>query len=98
MFARLSVLLGLALAVAGCATLPKVGEASEGIPTFASEAQIDAYVAAQWREHEGVMRREAASGYEEPILVTGSRIESVAITNVQEEGVDEGGIVKATSE
>lgn len=98
MFARLSVLLGLSLAAAGCATLPKVGEASDGIPTFVSEAQIDAFVAAQWREHEGVMRREAASGYEEPILVTGSRIESVAITNVQEAGVDEGGIVKATSE
>ena len=93
---------GLGLLLAACASMPDAdpGPAAVGgaISTFESPEQIDAYLAAQRDELAYIRKRKQEEGYQERIVVTGSQIADVAITNTQEEGVDEGGIVKANSE
>lgn len=100
----------LALLASACATLPSEGPLSfrpadeidpDVIPTFTSAADVDAYIEAQQRERGAIAQRKEIEGWEDPnyITVTGSRIQKdIAITNTQVEGVDEGGIVKATTD
>ncbi len=93
----------LAVILGACATVPSYGPdpalTPGRVPTFTNAAQIDAYVEAQAEERAAIRQRKAAEGFEDYIVVTGSRIAGdVSITNTQEAGVDEGGIVKATSE
>ena len=94
------LILGMLLVSSGgaCASLPDPDSEPSRIATFANAAQIDAYIAAQEREKARIARRRDEEGHGDVIVVTGSRVQDVAITNVQEEGVDEGGIVKANSE
>ncbi|MEP0392078.1 MAG: beta-propeller domain-containing protein [Erythrobacter sp.] len=88
----------MVLVLGACTSLPPIERNPGSIPTFANEAEIDAYIAAQKREAKRLMAK-PGSGYQEGvIIVTGSRMQEVAITNNQEEGIDEGGIVKATGE
>jgi len=84
--------------LSACATLPAPPDDRSSVAMFESDAQIDAYTRAQKREAERERKRREQSGYEDMIVVTGSRMEAVPITNVQEQGVDEGGIVKATTD
>ncbi|MEM6909796.1 MAG: beta-propeller domain-containing protein [Pseudomonadota bacterium] len=85
--------------LAACASLPDPERGRIGIPTFANGEEIDAYIAAQRRARKAFYKRLRKAGApDDRIIVTGARAEEVSITNVQEAGVDEGGIVKATGE
>lgn len=82
----------------GCVSLPKSEGSDSGVPMFTSDAQVDRYFAELKREDErrAAQQDETGDGF---IVVTASkRVEEPTITNVQELGVDEGGIVKATPE
>ncbi|MXO83808.1 hypothetical protein GRI35_10575 [Altererythrobacter aestiaquae] len=69
------------------------------VPVFASEQAIDRYARSIDREKERIRALYEEGGEaDQYIVVTGSRVEGPNITNTQEEGVDEGGIVKATSD
>lgn len=100
--ARLNVLGGaiLAFGLSACASLPDPDRNPGSIPTFANAAEIDAYISAQNREEKRLIASRPDGGDEDatPIIVTASRVEEVSITNNQEAGIDEGGIVKATGE
>lgn len=86
----------LALLLGACASLPDPSPVGGGIPTFRDPGQVDAFIRKQRAEER---RQRALRGEDgDYIVVTGSRVEPVDITNVQEAGVDEGGIVKATGE
>lgn len=88
----LAVVTGVSLA--GCVTLPRSDGPDGNVPMFTSDAQVDRYFAALDKEAD--RRRKTTKPGDQLIVVTGSRIEAPSITNVQEAGVDEGGIVKAT--
>ncbi len=97
----------LAIGLSACATTPgssfKLTRelAPDAVPTFANEAQVDAYVRAQAAERVLIREQRERAGIDnsDRILVTGSRIVAdVSVTNTQEAGVDEGGIVKANTE
>lgn len=83
------------IGLAGCASLPKPRGPDFGVAVFEKPAQLDAYVRAQNRELKR-LRALDPDNDESEIIVTASKKTSVDITNTQEEGVDEGGIVKAT--
>ncbi len=88
----LAVVAGVSLA--GCVTLPRSDGPDGNVPMFTSDAQVDRYFAALDKEDD--RRRKTTEPGDQLIVVTGSRIEGPSITNVQEAGVDEGAIVKAT--
>ena len=84
--------------LAGCVTMPQSDGPDGTVPMFTSEAQVDRYFAAIARE---AARRTASDPAPDPsqyIVVTAAAAPSSTITNVQEAGVDEGGIVKATED
>ena len=104
---RLVAAIGLALVTGACATtgyssFKELDELDpDVVPTFANAAEVDAYLAAQERERAAIRARKEAEGYDDSnyIVVTGSHaLEDIAITNTQVAGVDEGGIVKATTD
>lgn len=86
--------------LAGCASLPKPQGPDAGVAVFEKPAQLDAYIRAQDREEKRLraLKSENNENDEELIIVTGSKQTSIDITNTQEDGVDEGGIVKATGD
>lgn len=94
----------LALLAGACATAPNASfrAASEidpdVVPTFNDPADVDAYVKAQDIERQAIRDKKEAEGYEDYIIVSARKAENVEITNVQEEGVDEGALVKATTD
>ena len=93
------LILGVLLAgtLPACATLPNSDDPKGPVPILEGEKQIGRYMARLERE---VKRREPATlGDDTIIVVTGSRVEAAPeITNNQEAGVDEGGIVKVSGD
>lgn len=85
----------ISIGLAGCATLPKPRGQDFGVAVFEKPSQLNAYVRAQNRELKR-LRALDPDNNDHVILVTASKRTSVDVTNTQEEGVDEGGIVKAT--
>lgn len=75
---------------------------TRSVPTFIDAADVDAYLIAQRKERAAIISNQEAAGWEPEdnvIIVTGSKIaDDLPITNNQVAGVDEGGIVKATSD
>ncbi len=98
----MAMLLGACTTTSGSNSFRSADELDpDAVATFAGAADVDAYLDAQFDERDAIQQRQEAEGWEDPqsIIVTGSRIqEDVSITNTQVEGVDEGGIVKATSD
>lgn len=97
-----SILMAMAAAslASGCATTDTITmkrDSSRGtVPTFSSEHAVDAYVKALGIER--AKPRGLPEYDDNVIVVTGAQAANPQITNTQEEGVDEGGIVKATAE
>lgn len=79
--------------LAGCASIDS-GSAGQGhIPIVRSEAEVDRLLGRVEQLGRRAAREYRSDGAE-AIIVTGSRMVPPNITNVQEAGVDEGGIVK----
>ncbi|MBT8426449.1 MAG: beta-propeller domain-containing protein, partial [Erythrobacter sp.] len=92
---RILVSVLMAGALPACATLPKSSDADGPVPMLEGEQQIGRYMARLQREWD--RRQSDVPEGSNRIIVTGSRIDnSPTITNNQEAGVDEGGIVKVS--
>ena len=87
----------MAGALPACATLPKSSDPDGPVPVLEGERQIGRYMARLERETKRRTRTTKQDGV--VVVVTGSRVQAAPeITNNQEAGVDEGGIVKVSGD
>lgn len=89
----------LALSLSGCASIPEAQPLATGeMPVFSGARALERYLLRLAEATEQANARFPEPDDNLTIVVTASRVEPPNITNVQEAGVDEGGIVKNIGE